>query len=95
MDYFNELTYNRWFGQYFDEYMLLGYIGDRERFQKELERKGVFSKLMKIILPELKISSLIKQLIGFELLADKGTNVFEKIYDTLEDEKNRRTITEH
>jgi hypothetical protein len=84
-----------WFGNNFEEYMLLGYIGDRERFQKELESKSLFSKIMQNILPELKISTLIKQLIGFELLANQGTNVFEKIYDTLEDEKNRKTITEH
>lgn len=93
--FFSGLKYDGWFGENFEEYILFGYIGDKERFQKELESKSIFSKIIQSILPGLRLSTIIKQLIGFELMASQGPNVFEKIYDTLEDERNRRTITEH
>ncbi|MDR0420448.1 MAG: hypothetical protein LBH30_03230 [Prevotellaceae bacterium] len=86
---------NGWFGNNFEEYMLLWYIGDKERFQKEIERKSLFQKLFKSFLPELKISAIINKVIGFDLVNNQGTNVLEKIFDILEDEKNRKTITEH
>jgi hypothetical protein len=93
--FFSGLDYNGWFGENFEEYMLFGYIGDKERFQKDLERKSFISKIIQSILPGLRLSAIIKQLIGFEIMANQGPNVFEKIYDTLEDEKKRKTITEH
>ncbi len=94
--FFSGLGENAWFGGNFDDYSLFGYIGDRERLREAIhQNRSLTRKVFEIVLPKLKIQSLLKIITGFDLAkvaADSG--LAKQLLDKLAEEENRRTVYE-
>lgn len=85
-----------WFSQNFAGYSLFGYVGDRERLQEAIQQnRSIIRKVLAIVLPSLKITSLLEVVTGFDLpkvATDSG--LAKQLFDLLAQEENRRTIYE-
>lgn len=87
---------NDWFDRNFYDYSLFGFIGDRERLQDAiLHNRSLARKVFEILLPRLRISSLLNTITGFDLLkASTDSGVVKELFDLLTKEENRRTVFE-
>jgi hypothetical protein len=94
--YFSGLDDGGWLGRNFSDYSLFGYIGDRERLQEAiLQNRSLARKVFEIVLPRLKISSLLTAITGFDLpkfATDSG--LAKELFVLLAKEENRRTVYE-
>ena len=68
---------NDWFSNCFEAFHLLGYIGDRERLTAFQQKKSFAWRVIEIVAPRVKISSLIKLVSGFDLSILTGAKTDE------------------
>jgi hypothetical protein len=95
--YFSGLDSGAWFSNCFEEYHLFGYIGDRGRLESFQQQKSFGRSLIEIVTPQVKISSLIKLVSGFDLSVIAGAKtenvVAKKIIDLLNEEKHKQQLS--
>ena len=84
-----------WFSNRFDDYVLLGYVGDKARIDAELQNKSMLWKAAALIAPKLRVGSLVKLFTGFDLgKAATDPSLVTSLFNLVSAEEKRRTLTQ-
>ncbi len=84
-----------WFESTFQPFHLFGYVGDRDRLQKELAEKSILRRLIEIFAPRFNIGTILKMLTSFDLLhVDPKKSVAQEIINIVNERENNRKLTE-
>lgn len=89
-------NYKGWFDRLFEDYTLHPYLNlYKPDAQKLLYKKGLLGRLAPIFAKHLRITSLVNQLIGIDLLSsrDQGPSLVEDVANVLlEEQESRQTL---
>lgn len=86
---------NRSISDICEDFHLFGYVGDRERLNKEVSTKSVFRRLAEILAPRLNIGTILKTLTTFDLLrVDPDKTLAKEIINFIDQQENNRKLTQ-
>jgi hypothetical protein len=92
--YFSGLM-DGWFAEYFEQYHLFGYIGDREKLDKYQKTKPFWRRAAEIVIPSISLTSILTKLAGFDLgIRKTESKVAKQIIDLINEEENQRLVSD-
>jgi hypothetical protein len=93
--YLSGLEGGKWFGKYFEDFHLFGYVGDRDRLVDTLQRKSLPRQVLEAVVPSFSIGTILNSIIAFPLVrVDADKTLATRIINIVTEEENQRKITE-
>lgn len=90
-----DLKHKNWFENYFENYHLFGYIGDRGNLNQELTKKGFWRKLIEIIVPKVNIATILNSISEINLVKNNSSaTIAEEIIELVTEHNNQKKVNE-